>query len=486
MLGRLELVWGDQAPVGRARAFGPESRFRAELVDDAGVRHALDATEALHAANDLYSLYGRRVAVSTVPVAAKRGSAAGARIDAIVPIDDLVGARAKAPVRAASVAAVAGTTTWVTLMCRFSDIATEQKPQSFFQGQYGTAIGQLGNYWDEVSYGQINLAGSAAYGWKSLPQPRSYYVTKDANGKDKADLGKLYTDCTSVFDADVNFAANGGVQGINMMFNGDLDGAAWGGGQCGLLDGLDRCWSTTWNPPWSFGNLAPLSHEMGHAYGLPHANNSDKDSDPYDNPWDVMSDAWNNATSNVTYGALPKHISAYSRNLLGWVADARKLNIVAGSPRQIVTMDRISLAGSARTQMITLSYPDQNTRYYTIEVRKRVGNYEGNLAGDAVIIHSVDTSRSEPAWSVDADNPPATRANNEGSMFKVGEYWITPDRAFCISVQSATADGFVVGISSRCAFRSNPGGPVARSTSTAAAAPAIPVDRRRPGAGRMR
>ena len=41
-------------------------------------------------------------------------------------------------------------------------------------------------------------------------------ATKDANGKDKADLGKLYTDCTAVFDPDVNFAVNGGVQGINL------------------------------------------------------------------------------------------------------------------------------------------------------------------------------------------------------------------------------------------------------------------------------
>lgn len=472
MLGRLELEWGDRAPAAGARAFGPDSRFHAQLVDDAGVRHPLDAAQALRAAEDLYALYGRRVAVSTAPVAAKSGAGAVSRIDAIVPIDDLVGppaARTKA--RAGADAAVSGTTTWVTLMCRFSDIATEQKTQDFFQGQYGTAIGQLGHYWDEVSYGQINLAGSAAYGWKSLPQPRSYYVTKDANGKDKADLTKLYTDCTTVFDADVNFAANGGVQGINMMFNGDLDGFAWGGGRCGTLDGINKCWSTTWNPPWSFGNLAPLSHEMGHAYGLPHANNSDGDSDPYDNPWDVMSDAWNNAMSNATYGTLPKHISVYSRNRLGWVADARKLAISAGTPRQLVTMDRISLAGSARTQMVTLTYPSQSTRYYTIEVRKRVGNYEGNLAGDAVIIHSIDTSRGEPAWSVDADNPPANRANNEGSMFKVGERWRSPDRAFCVGIESATPDGFVVGVSNQCQIKSRPGGAVERTATVAGSRP---------------
>lgn len=456
MTGRLELVWGDPDAAAKTRhaldSHGPGERFLATLVDDTGGRHALDTDQALRAADDLYALYGRRIAVSTTTAKAKIGGRALRVIDAIVPIDDLAddlmpassASRVRVSAPAQGGQKITGVTSWVTLMCKFSDIATEQKTLSFFQSQYGTAIGQLDHYWQEVSYGQINLAGSAAYGWASLPEPRSVYVTKDEAGKDKADLGKLFTDCIAAHDDNVNFAVNGGVQGVNMMFNGDLDGFAWGGSRCVTLDGVNKCWSTTWNPPWSFGNLAPLSHEMGHAYGLPHANNSDADSDPYDNPWDVMSDAWNNAVSNATYGSLPKHISVYSRNRLGWVATARKRTIVAGAGAASVSMDRISLPGSSNTQMMVLSYPEQSTRYYTIEVRKRGGNYENRLAGDAVIIHEVLTSRKEPAWSIDADMPPANRANNEGSMFKVGETWISPDYAFRVKVESQTSEGFVV------------------------------------------
>ncbi|MFD0724168.1 hypothetical protein [Lysobacter brunescens] len=480
MIGRLELEWGDLRP-GAPADGRPTMQFRAALVDDAGVRRALDTTEALRAAEDLYALYGRRVAVSTVPVAAKAGGAPSRRIEAIVPVGDLLSSDLRSGRIAKALAGgekIAGVTTWVTLMCKFSDIATEQKNQAFFQGQYGTAIGQLDHYWQEVSYGQINLAGSQAYGWRSLPQPRSYYVTKDANGKDKADLGKLYTDCTAVFDPDVNFAVNGGVQGINMMFNGDLDGFAWGGGRCSTLDGINKCWSTTWNPPWSFNNLAPLSHEMGHAYGLPHANNSDADSDPYDNPWDVMSDAWNNGVSNGTYGTLPKHINIYSRNRLGWVPAARKLAINAGGTTTTVTVDRASLAGSSNIQMVTLNYPGQTTRYFTVEVRKRTGNYEANLAGNAVIIHEVQTGRSEPAWSMDADKPAANRANNEGSMFKVGERWVSADRQFCVAVKSETTNGFVLDIGGRCQITGRPGGVQQTASAIGAAAPAGPSPRR--------
>src|SRR3546814_14500583 len=73
-----------------------------------------------------------------------------------------------------------------------------------------------------------------------------------------------------------------------MMFNGALDGHAWGGGACAVLDGTRRCPRTTWNPPWAFTNLSPLAHEMGHGYGLPPSDNSDGHDDTYDNPWDVM------------------------------------------------------------------------------------------------------------------------------------------------------------------------------------------------------
>ncbi|MEQ1513725.1 MAG: hypothetical protein ABL934_13740 [Lysobacteraceae bacterium] len=455
MVGRLELEWGD--PDAQAKASeGPGGQFRATLVDDAGVRRSLDTGQALRAAEDLYALYGRRIAVSTVPIAAKSSGARASqtrasqirarRIDAIVPIDDLVPASASGRARsvAQSAEAVAGVTSWVTLMCKFNDIATEQKTLDFFRSQYGGAIGQLDHYWQEVSYGKINLAGSDAYGWAMLPLSRGDYVTIDTNGKTTADLTKLFQDCTAAHDAGVNFAINGGVQGVNMMFNGDLDGYAWGGSRCATLDGVNKCWSTTWNPPWSFGNLAPLSHEMGHAYGLPHANNADNDTDPYDNPWDVMSDAWSNAVSNPTYGSLPKHINVYSRNRLGWVVDARKLTVTAGAPARSVIVDRASLAGSSNRQMLILNYPDQASRYYTLEVRKRGGNYESRLAGDAVIVHEVMTTRKEPSWSMDADRPPATRANNEGSMFKVGETWVSPDYAFRVTVDSQTAEGFAV------------------------------------------
>ena len=378
-----------------------------------------------------------------------RAKSSAPAIQAIVPADRVASpAQAQAQVHAANArvmaaAPISGTTRWVTLMCKFSDVEDEQKNQAFFQSQYGEAVGQLGHYWREVSYNKINLTGSTAHGWYTLPSPRSTYVTT-VDGKEKADLNKLFTDCASATPDTLDLNAP---VGINMMFNDDLDGYAWGGQSCATVRGARLCKRVTWNPPWSFGNLAPLAHEMGHGYGLPHSDNSDGDDDTYDNPWDVMSDGWSNAMGDATYGARPKHINIFQRHRLSWVDAPRQRILAQGdlATRDIV-LDYAHLANSSNVQMLVLSLSPQADPYatvvYTLEARKREGTYEGNLAGNAVIIHKVE--RSGTAYSVDADVPPANRSNNEGSMFKVGERWLTPEGSHVVTIKSQTATGFVL------------------------------------------
>lgn len=484
--GQLELLWGDPFPAPLKSRL--PARFVATLAADDGSRRVLDTVQARRAAFDLYALANRRVAVEfSTP-----RSGARSRIEAIVAAD-----RTALPTSAKALvtpAAVLGNTRWITIACKFNDIADEQKPVTFFNGQYGNSPGQLGHYWQEVSYGKVNLTGSNAYGWFTLPQPRAYYFTT-VDGEEKANLGDLFKDCTAAADAEVNFA---GAQGINMMFNGDLDGYAWGGGRNAALDGPNRGWSTTWNPPWAFNNLAPLAHEMGHGYGLPHSDNSDGDDDPYDNPWDVMSDAWSNAVRDTTYGRLPKHLNIRQRHRLGWVDAARQLVVPPGGSAYDLVLDRASLAGSGNRQMILLAPPlvtgapgvgANGVVQYTVEVRKRLagsgtGIYESDLAGDAVIIHGLDAGGT--AFSMDASQPPADVANNEGSMFKVGETWISADGTRKVTVVSQTAEGFVVRIGDprftggRQAprVRKPPQGSPARIAPAAAAVP-----RRRPAVG---
>ncbi len=125
--GWLELTWGDpQLAAGKVVTAGPP-RFTATLVADDGTRYPLDTEEALAAAEDLHALANRRISVAFAP---DGKGLSPYRVEAIVAADT-----------GAANAKVLGTTVWVTLMCKFADVATEQKPQSFFQSQYGNAQG---------------------------------------------------------------------------------------------------------------------------------------------------------------------------------------------------------------------------------------------------------------------------------------------------------------------------------------------------------
>lgn len=479
--GTLQLQWADppRALPGRVQAV---PQLDAWLDMGPGRRIPLDVAQAKQAAGDLYALSNRRVAVSystraDIAASSKVMSASGAlaSISAIVPTDRLPerALAMGADGRVMASAPVLGATRWVTLMCKFADIASEQKPRSFFQEQYGNAPGQLGHYWSEVSYGQINLAGSSAHGWYTLPKPRSSYLG-DVNGKQKAQLSELFADCAAAADAEVDFS---GIQGVNLMFNGELDGNAWGGGACTTLDGAYACTRVTWSPPWSFANLAPLAHEMGHGYGLPHSNNSDGDSDTYDNPWDVMSDAWRNATSDATYGLLPKHPNMYQRERLGWLPASRK-RVIAADNRETVefVLDAGSVLKTANTQLAVLALPAQPDPYktviYTLESRRRTGTYEASLAGDAVIVHKLEDYGI--AYSVDRDTPAANFSSNEGSMLKVGGRWNTPDESHWVEVVSATAQGFVVRVGPRPRSMSSPAPVMERPATVAAASSPAP------------
>ena len=162
--GTLELRWGDPA-----RGSASASRFEADLVQRDGTRQPLDTTSALNAAGDLYALAGRDIALEAQP-----GPWPGGRVlaDAIVAAD--------ASIDAAAAPRVSGSQPWVTLACKFSDVAAQPHDLPYFGTMLSNQTGRLDHYWREVSYDKVNVAGSTAYGWFTLPHPRSYYVP--ANG----------------------------------------------------------------------------------------------------------------------------------------------------------------------------------------------------------------------------------------------------------------------------------------------------------------
>lgn len=330
--------------------------------------------------------------------------------------------------------AVIGPQPWVSLLCKFSDLSAEPNALTYFQEMYADLHPGLNHYWREQSYDLVNVSGSQAAGWFTLPQPRAYYVP--ASGW--ANLYQLAKDCMDVADAAVDFSE---FVGVNLMFNENLDCCAWGGARYDTRDGVSRVWRTTWNPPWAFQNVTVIAHEMGHGFGLPHSGGAGQE---YNDPWDVMGAIWNfcNLATHPVYGCLAQHTIGYHKDrLLGWIPPEEKF-LADWNTTTTLTLEQMALPktnGYKLAQTVSCS----TGHFYTVEARRQVG-YDVKVPGNAVIIHEVYTGFGFPAQVMDADGNGNT--GDAGAMWTVGETFSDPAAGVTITINSATATGFVISI----------------------------------------
>ena len=423
LTGWFTIVWGDS----EGGLAAPQQLYR--LASEDGTSAELSLSEDLAASlGGVLALNHKQVTVDGAwLLAASAGSGRST-----FQVTDLSLNATDASSSAVSLA-VTGSQPWISVLCKFGDITAEPHDLAYFAGMYGSSYPGLDHYWREVSYNNVNVVGSGAVGWYTLPHTRSYYVYNNA-----LDFDRITADCTGVADSHVNFAS---YIGINLMFNGNLDGYAWGGGWYGTLDGVTQDWSMTWEPPWGYADITVMSHEMGHGFGLPHS--SGNYGQTYDNRWDVMSDTWTDCgnLSDATYGCLGQHTISYHKDILGWIPADQKFTATPGSMTTI-TLEQLALPQTDNYKMAQIPIiGGPATHFYTVEVRRKTG-YDVKLPGQAVIIHDVNTTRDIPAHVVDVDNNGNT--GDAGAMWTVGETFTS--NGISVSVIAATATGFQVTI----------------------------------------
>jgi hypothetical protein len=410
--GSLLLAWGTPAP-GASQSKAMVASLR---LDDGSRINLEIAEEFLSVLGGPMAANGRRVWIQLPTDGGDLGHSA-VRPLAVAAADD----GAPGPNRAA------GSYPYVSLMCKFSDIPLPPEGVSYFQNMYGSAYPGLDHYWRRQSYNMVNVVGSTAAGWFTLPHTQAYYEGLISGSNYSTMLSALYDDCTTAAAGTVNVS---NFDGINLMFNETFGPYAWGG------------WGgVTWEPPWGWHNVAVIGHEMGHAFGLPHSNNADGDSSPYDNPWDVMSDSWGYADHDPTYGTVGKHTISFHKDSLGWILAGRKAE-VSTQGLHWFDIDHLTHATTTNFHMVKIQIPG-SSRFYTVEVRDLFG-YDIGLPGFAAIIHEVDFGRQEPAWLVDVEN--VGNGADAGAMWLPGECYEDAPNEILICVESVTTEGYRVKI----------------------------------------
>lgn len=440
--GVVTLVWGDPQP-GKGPGIGP----LATLTTDAGLSYRLLLSDELvRSVGGLTHLYRQRVAVSVEP---------GGLIEAPFPAILATGIRrVVSGNRPDAPDAVTGSQAWVSVACKFKDDPDEPASLSYFQDMYGGTFPELDHYWRELSYDFITVDGSTAVGWYAyLPKTRAEYLISpppDPGVYPRIDLNALFADCTALGDAAIYYPS---YQGINLMFNDILDDSlccSWGGSRYTTLDSQTRSWRVTWEAEWGYSNIGVVQHEMGHGFGWPHS--SGNYGQTYDNHWDVMSDSWLCNPSDATYGCYGQHSITYHLDLAGWIPSFKKV-IVASGEAKTVKLERLARPWTRNPLMVSAQVGGDTTNFMTYEVRRRT-SYDAQLAGDAVIIHEVDTDRTNQrdAYVIDTDGDGDT--SNSGAQFVVGESHTSTSGNIFMHVDSSLPTGFQVSVANNATAHS--------------------------------
>ena len=251
--------------------------------------------------------------------------------------------------------AVSGNFSVPVFAVKYSDTGADPFPIANLQTRLYTgphAPRTLTEFYDEISYGDLNLTGTV-YGWTALPSTNAFYTgAGTCNGLcGSSQVKTLITQTCAANDGAVNFGLydNDGPDGLPNSGDDDgfVDFVAFvhpeQGAECGVNGNI---WSHRFSlagwgvlpyttndartgggfirvndyviqPAYNCGgatiiDIGVFCHEYGHAFGLPDLYDTNGGSQGVGH-WCLMgSGNWNTPTN-------PAHMSAWSKNELGWV-----------------------------------------------------------------------------------------------------------------------------------------------------------------------
>lgn len=315
---------------------------------------------------------------------------------------------------------VTGTRKIPVLMSRFSNTAAAPYPEAnlqkeLFDGPWPT--GTMTDFYQEISYGTFTVTGTVSP-WKSLPQADTHYEGgANCNGICGASkVGEFLKDTLDANDAATDFGQydNDGPDGVPN--SGDDDGFvdfvafvhAESGGECGN--------SNIWSHRWSYSGwtnasyttadnkagggkikvddyvimpalacdgstmiqIGVFAHEFGHAFGLPDLYDTDPDDGDSEGigNWCLMAGgSWGGDGASPDQ---PVHMSAWSKEFLGWV-----------SPNTVTADQSPASLTSVEDNAAVLKVPISATQWYLVENRQKK-LFDGKLPAAGLLVWKIN------------------------------------------------------------------------------------------------
>jgi len=319
--------------------------------------------------------------------------------------DDFFGLRAAGKEREPGALAL-GTFRVLAVLVDFSDHTAQVNTAFFDTLIFGNQTGTVHDYFDEVSYTQIDLVTvnlPSTIGWKRAPQTYAYYVDNQYGmGSYPQNAQKLVEDLVTAVDAQVDFSqydndGNGEVDAIIVVHSGtgaELSGNAadiwshkWGISPRMTGDGVYVSSYTIQPEFWTLPGdmtIGVYAHELMHILGLPDLYDIDSSPEFISNgigSWGIMSyGSWNGSM-----GSSPAHPCAWSRAQIGV---ASPVNVTANVTGQSIP----SVNGGGSIFRLWTSGAASN-EYFLVENRQKTG-YDAGLPASGLLIWHIDDNKA--------------------------------------------------------------------------------------------
>ncbi|HXT14198.1 MAG TPA: dockerin type I domain-containing protein [Gemmatimonadaceae bacterium] len=329
---------------------------------------------------------------------------------------------------------VPGTPMWTTrrvlvLPCRTSDSPTPFGSVQDFQSLWFNGPMSVAAFWQESSYGQLNVTGDVL-DWITVPGTAASY---ESGGT--LQLATFIPACEALIPASVDVSKYDVVAyELGIFYPVELGGYA----DSSTVRGVTKAFGTTVSgyqasPQSDMGSHA---HEFGHALSLFHS--STDDGFGYTSDWDIMSNATAYTESGINFGA---EAAQPQKDLLGYIPVARRF--VATGASSTITLERAATPAGNTNYLLAViplgSSDSASDPYYTVELRQHAG-FDRDTPLEGVVVHqrcTVFACLSSQSFNVQ-DRDGNGNPNDHGAVLQSGESFVDKAHAISISVVSIT------------------------------------------------